>query len=515
MGNDNNSIGASFNNVDLNGIVSNTSFKMQQGRCVYVSNTSSKGLTFKECSVNSSGDSGNGALFITEKSTVNVLGGSYGDNWASIATSISGTNVKVTIDDYATFQGGKNGNAALKIENVTAGNIVIKKAIIKKGVSGIINNNDTFKTAMAEGYAAFSKNVSEMTGTEKAEYVYNYASKDLTALNEFYIDTCDDWDNNATCAQDGKCLYCNKTVAALGHNYDWNCDEHSHWKECKRCGLKEIGTTKAHTPSGEGPTCLHGELCTVCGLYFGDSLGHDLVKDSQGKYVYGSDGTTHWKICSRCDEHIDPQSHSGGTATCDNKAKCEICGTEYGESLGHSFINYVSNNDATCVSDGTKTAVCDREGCNGTDTIIDVGSKIKHQIVIDPAVPATCVSAGKTEGSHCEFCGEVIKEQSLIMIDSNAHSWDSGKIVPATCKSTGKITYTCKYCGIKKEVVLPIDANAHVFVTKNKAANYFAAGYKNRKLCSLCGKVVSAGATVAKKVLKVPSKSTVKAGSYC
>ena len=60
---------------------------------------------------------------------------------------------------------------------------------------------------------------------------------------------------------------------------------------------------------------------------------------------------------------------------------------------------------------------------------------------------------------------------------------------------------------------MPIDANAHVFVTKNKAANYFAAGYKNRKLCSLCGKVVSAGATVAKKVLKVPSKSTVKAGS--
>lgn len=30
--------------------------------------------------------------------------------------------------------------------------------------------------------------------------------------------------------------------------------------------------------------------------------------------------------------------HSGGEATCTNKAKCEICGAEYGEPLGHDYV---------------------------------------------------------------------------------------------------------------------------------------------------------------------------------
>ncbi len=41
----------------------------------------------------------------------------------------------------------------------------------------------------------------------------------------------------------------------------------------------------------------------------------------------------------------------------------------------HSFTNYVSDNNATLDSDGTKPAVCDN-GCGETDTIIDVGSKL-------------------------------------------------------------------------------------------------------------------------------------------
>ena len=46
----------------------------------------------------------------------------------------------------------------------------------------------------------------------------------------------------------------------------------------------------------------------------------------------------------------------------------------YVEALGHSFWEYVSNNDATYESDGTKTAVCSR--CGEKDTIVDEGSKL-------------------------------------------------------------------------------------------------------------------------------------------
>ncbi len=135
-----------------------------------------------------------------------------------------------------------------------------------------------------------------------------------------------------------------------------------------------------------------------------------------------------------------------------------------------------------------------------------------HNIVEDPAVAATCNSMGKTAGSHCADCGKVIVEQNWIAVNPNAHDWDSGVTTPATCKAKGKIVYTCANCGKTEEVELPIDPNAHVLSTTSKAATYFAAGYKNRKVCKLCGKVVSAGTKIAKKVLAKPTKSTVKAG---
>ncbi len=60
------------------------------------------------------------------------------------------------------------------------------------------------------------------------------------------------------------------------------------------------------------------------------------------------------------------------------------CGDFYDEdqvpALGHDFTNYVSNNDATTTKDGTKTAICNREGCDVTDTITDVGSMLGSKI---------------------------------------------------------------------------------------------------------------------------------------
>ncbi|MDD6043178.1 MAG: PQQ-binding-like beta-propeller repeat protein, partial [Eubacteriaceae bacterium] len=62
-------------------------------------------------------------------------------------------------------------------------------------------------------------------------------------------------------------------------------------------------------------------------------------------------------------------------ATCENDAvyfkSCE-CGEisttdtfiAEGTALGHSFTKYVPDGNATCTTDGTKTAVCDREGCD-------------------------------------------------------------------------------------------------------------------------------------------------------
>ena len=62
--------------------------------------------------------------------------------------------------------------------------------------------------------------------------------------------------------------------------------------------------------------------------------------------------------------------HAESTAqpTCTEGAVCTVCGLTL-PALGHSFTNYVSNNDQTCTSPATSTAKCDR--CDETDTVTD------------------------------------------------------------------------------------------------------------------------------------------------
>ncbi len=62
-------------------------------------------------------------------------------------------------------------------------------------------------------------------------------------------------------------------------------------------------------------------------------------------------------------------------ATCTEPRTCSVCGMTEGTALGHSFTNYIYNNDATYDADGTKTAACDR-GCGATDTVTAEGTQL-------------------------------------------------------------------------------------------------------------------------------------------
>lgn len=71
----------------------------------------------------------------------------------------------------------------------------------------------------------------------------------------------------------------------------------------------------------------------------------------------------------------------------------------------HSFTNYVSNNDATCVADGTKTAVCDN-GCGATDLVADTGSALGHSFTnYTPVTAATCTTDGSESATCANGCG--------------------------------------------------------------------------------------------------------------
>ncbi len=93
------------------------------------------------------------------------------------------------------------------------------------------------------------------------------------------------------------------------------------------------------------------------------------------------------------------------TYTCTSSSHTK---TEDIPALNHSFDGqeYVSNNDATCEQDGTKTATCVRYGtggCTETDTVTDTGSKLGHFFEVEDYVSnndATCEQDG-TKTAKC------------------------------------------------------------------------------------------------------------------
>ena len=104
-------------------------------------------------------------------------------------------------------------------------------------------------------------------------------------------------------------------------------------------------------------------------------------------------------------------AHTGGTATCTDKAVCSVCGMEYGELAPHVFDQKVATaeylaSEATCTQKATYyySCVC---GEKGTETF-EYGELAEHTAVEIPAVEATCTQSGMTAGSKCSVCGEIL-----------------------------------------------------------------------------------------------------------
>ena len=95
--------------------------------------------------------------------------------------------------------------------------------------------------------------------------------------------------------------------------------------------------------------------CNDCGLFF-DENGENIIPSVPflgGEHSFSDvlsyDENGHWYQCTECGEKSEFSAHGGGSATCKAKAKCEVCGQEYGEpnASGHTGEMHVKNQKAT------------------------------------------------------------------------------------------------------------------------------------------------------------------------
>ena len=129
---------------------------------------------------------------------------------------------------------------------------------------------------------------------------------------------------------------------------------------------------------------------------------------------------------------------------------------------GHTFGTWTTTKNATCTQVGTKSRKCTVCGKTETQTIAKTG----HKSVTDKAIPATCTTDGKTEGSHCSVCGAVIKAQTTIT--ATGHK-SSGWIVDKTA-SIGVKGSKHRECTICKKVLETAEIPALSRISISKAS---------------------------------------------
>ena len=190
-----------------------------------------------------------------------------------------------------------------------------------------------------------------------------------------------------------------------------------------------------------------------------------------------SEGTK-TKTCTQCGatvtETIAKLSHSYTTTvvapTCTTNGytlhKCSVCGTSYKDSTtkatGHSYGNSVVTKQPTCTSEGTAIKTCTKCNATVTEKLPAKG----HTAVTDKGYPATCTTAGKTDGSHCSVCNTVIKVQTVI--NATGHK-SSGWIVDKAA-SIGVKGSKHKECTVCKKVLETAEIPALSRISISKAS---------------------------------------------
>ena len=310
-----------------------------------------------------------------------------------------------------------------------------------------------------------------------------------------------------TCTADGytlhKCSVCgtsykDSTTKATGHSYGNSvvtkqptCTaEGTKTKTCTKCGATVTETiaklSHSYTTTVVAPTCtadgytLH--KCSVCGTSYKDSTtkatGHSYGNSVVTKQPTCTSEGTKTKTCTKCNatvtETIPKTSHKYANTvvapTCTTNGytlhKCSVCGTSYKDNTtkatGHSYGNSVVTKQPTCTSEGTAIKTCTKCNATVTEKLPAKG----HTAVTDKGYPATCTTAGKTDGSHCSVCNTVIKVQTVI--NATGHK-SSGWIVDKAA-SIGVKGSKHKECTVCKKVLETAEIPALSRISISKAS---------------------------------------------
>ena len=239
------------------------------------------------------------------------------------------------------------------------------------------------------------------------------------------------------------------------HTYstDWSTDDANHWHECP-CGDKkdlaahadankdhncDVCGKKMSDHTGGTATCKDKATCSICGQKYGDLAAHNY------KTTWSSDETNHWHECSVCGDKKDIAAHTPGAAATETTPQtCTACGYVIKEATGHVHSYTEKNTDAkylksaaTCTAKAVYYYSCSC-GEKGTETF-ESGDVLAH------SWGTVWENNGSKHWHECTVCKTKGDEAD------HAFEWQIDK--EATVTEAGAKHEECKVCGYKNTTV--------------------------------------------------------------
>lgn len=266
----------------------------------------------------------------------------------------------------------------------------------------------------------------------------------------------------ATCTQRATCTVCGAEYGdALGHDFttSWTHNDNEHWKQCSRCDEKDdVGphTWNSGTVT-TAPTCTKaGEKTYSCNKCDATKIEPIPATGHSWKSEWASDATHHWHECANknCDVTDNAgkdgyAEHSGGTATCTEKAVCTHCGQSYGET---NPVNH------TGTEQWTQTTTTHEKKWNCCNTVSVPNENHEWADGVCSECGYVCLHEDTDKNHICDICGKTTSEHKDA---DNNHICDycNKKI---SDHSGGKATCIAKaVCEICKESYGSLDLNNH------------------------------------------------------
>ena len=226
---------------------------------------------------------------------------------------------------------------------------------------------------------------------------------------------------------------------------------------------KTVAVTVNAEHTGGTATCTAKARCEVCGAEYGELIDHNY----EAKY----DESTHWSECSCCKDIKDRAAHSFAAHNCETSAPCTEC--NYVKPAGqHNYGEYKQTKAPTCTEAGEETRTCGICNYEDTRTIDALGHDFGDWTV---TTEATCTQNGK-KSRTCKRDG--CDATDTVDIPANGHTEVTDAAVEPTCTVPGKTEG--KHCSVCNEILVAqteIPAKGHTWT---------AASCTAPRTCSVC-----------------------------